>query len=172
MFVPWAVYVWLLLSSAAVTYDTLYIQLRPETFRYHQYEWKFEPYQVYQFFDTLKINMDDRFLLIQSYLNVAEVALLLLALLLSLLPQRRTKFIAALLILVGQAMVFWKTIMYLCYDRPFVTVSVRKLYSIAVVFYYFTIAPFLICPLLTIRAITKRFTQAILPEPTQKGKTE
>ena len=71
MYIPWPVYIWLLFSSAAVTYDTLYIQLRPLTFRDHIYEWKFEPYQVYQFFDSLKINMDDRFLVIQSWLNVA-----------------------------------------------------------------------------------------------------
>ena len=69
MFIPWPVYIWLIFSSACVTYDTLYIQLRPLTFRYNIYEWKFEPYQVYQFFDTLKINMEDQFLVIQSWLN-------------------------------------------------------------------------------------------------------
>ncbi len=124
MFIPWPIYLWLLFSSACVAYDFFYIYLRPLSFRYNPYEWTFEPYQVYQFFDTLKINMDNRFLIIQSYLNAVEVLLLLLTGFLSLLPFRRLKFWCAVMLIVLSAFVFWKTVIYLAYDRHFITVSV------------------------------------------------
>ena len=41
MFIPRATYLWLLICTAGIIYDTLYIQLRPLTFRYNIYEWKF-----------------------------------------------------------------------------------------------------------------------------------
>lgn len=124
MFIPWPIYLWLLFSSTCVAYDFFYIYLRPLSFRYNPYEWTFEPYQVYQFFDTLKINMDNRFLIIQSYLNAVEVLLLLLTGFLSLLPFRRLKFWCAVMLIVLSAFVFWKTVIYLAYDRHFITVSV------------------------------------------------
>jgi hypothetical protein len=100
MFIPWAAYLWLIYSSAAVIYDTLYIQLRPLTFRYNIYEWKFEPYQVYAFFDTLKLNTEDQFVVIQSWLNAVEVAVILLVVLASLLPSRRVKYWSAVALVV------------------------------------------------------------------------
>ena len=70
MFIPWPVYVWLIFSSAFVLYDFLYIYLRPLSFRFQPYEYTFEPYQIYQYFDTLKMNMNDRYLVIQNWLNL------------------------------------------------------------------------------------------------------
>lgn len=57
MLIPWPVYIWILLSSAAVAYDFIYIQTRPQSFVYDPKDLTFQPYMVYQFFDTLKINM-------------------------------------------------------------------------------------------------------------------
>lgn len=124
MYIPWPTYVWTVLCTVGVIYDTLYIQLRPLSFRYNIYEWKFEPYQVYQFFDTLKINMEDRFVVLQSWLSIAELALLWVAIIVSLLPSKRLKYWAALGVIVASAFTFWKTVIYLWYDRRFVTVSV------------------------------------------------
>ena len=168
MFIPWPAYIWLIFSSVAVAYDFLYIQLRPLTFVDQIHQWKFEPYQVYQFFDPLKINMEDRFVVIQSWMNAIEVCLILLTIIVSLIPRRKVKFACAVMIIVLQSMVFWKTVIYLWYDRYFITVLVERLYSIAVVFYYFTIGPFIIFPLLTIYYIGKRMLKAIVGEEKRK----
>lgn len=170
MFIPWPCYVWILISTLGVIYDTLYIQLRPLTFRHNIYEWKFEPYQLYQFFDTLKVNMDDQFVVIQSWLNVVEVSLLWLIVLISLVPNKRVKFWAAMMLIAVSACVFWKTVIYLWYDRRFITVSLERLYSIAVAFYYFTIGPWLIFPLLTIFATSRRVIQAALKDEVSESK--
>ena len=76
------------------------------------------------------------------------------------------------MIVVLQSMVFWKTVIYLWYDRYFITVLVERLYSIAVVFYYFTIGPFLLFPLLTIYYISKRMIKAIVGAEEEKSKQE
>jgi len=171
MFIPWPVYIWLVLSSACVLYDFLYIYLRPLSFRYQPYEYTFEPYQVYHYFDTLKMDMNDRYLIIHNWLNLIEVTLLITAMLLSWLPFRRLKFATAVIILVVSACVFWKTVIYLWYDRAFVTVSIHRFYSLGVIFYYLTIGLWLIFPPLTIYAISSRISSHILPSP-PKAKPE
>jgi len=124
MFIPWATYLWLLLCTAGIVYDTLYIQLRPLSFRYNIYEWKFEPYQVYQFFDTLKTNMEDQFVVLQSWLSLVELGIFWLSMLMNLIPSRKVKYWAAVGVIVASAFTFWKTTIYLWYDRRFITVSV------------------------------------------------
>ena len=164
MFIPWWVYLWLVLSSVAVIYDTFYIHLRPLSFRYNPYEWTFEPYQLYRYFDTLKDNMQDRFLVIQSWLNVAEVGIIWLAMFASVLPWKKIKFWSAMMLVVVSSFVFWKTVIYLWYDRAFVTVSLDRLYSIGVVFYYFTIGLWVIFPPLTVYAISARIMKVLMRE--------
>lgn len=68
--------------------------------------------------------MEDRFLIVQSYLNLVEAALMLLTAVLALLPFRRLKYICGLVMLTLLCFVFWKTVFYLVYDRNFTTVSV------------------------------------------------
>jgi hypothetical protein len=159
MLIPWPVYLWLLFSSACILFDFFYIYLRPLSFRYNPYEWTFEPYQLYQFFDTLKINMEDRFLVIQSYLNLVEAALMLLTALVALLPFRRLKYVCGIIMLALVSCVFWKTVIYLVYDRNFITVSVKRFYSIAVVFYYFTIGQWIVFPAWIGFAICRRIVK-------------
>ena len=162
MFIPWPVYIWLILSSACVMYDFLYIYLRPLSFRYNPYEYTFEPYQVYHYFDTLKLNMTDRFLIIQNWLNLIEVGLTWVIMLLSLLPFKRLKITTAIGLIVLSAFTFWKTVIYLWYDRAFITVSIERFYSLGVIFYYLTIGQWVIFPIVTITAITNRITTQLL----------
>ena len=163
MLIPWPVYIWIILSSAAVTYDFIYIQTRPQSFVYDPKDLTFQPYMVYQFFDTLKINMQDQFVVIQSWLNAVEVVLGLLTIVLSLLPFKSLKFACAIMLIVISSFVFWKTVIYLWYDRPFVTDSLKRFYTIAVAFYYLTIGCFIVFPLMTIYSISKRIHKAIIP---------
>jgi hypothetical protein len=161
MFIPWPAYIWLIFSSACVLYDFLYIYLRPLSFRFQPYEFTFEPYQIYQYFDTLKMNMNDRYLIIQNWLNLVEVSLILLTILLSWLPSKKLKFSSSIMLIVLSSFVFWKTVIYLWYDRPFITVSVHRMYSLGVVFYYCTIGLWIIFPLLTIYSISNRITACL-----------
>jgi hypothetical protein len=161
MLIPWKVYLWLLFSTGCILYDFFYIYLRPLSFRYNPYEWTFEPYQLYQFFDTLKINMQDRYLVIQSYFNLVEAALMLLTALIALLPFRKLKFACGIIMMVLMCFVFWKTVMYLLYDRNFITISTKRLYSVAVAFYYLTIGQWILFPLLTIYAIGGRLIDLV-----------
>lgn len=78
MYIPKALYLWLVLSAIIVIYDAAFIILRPATLKggslYHIY-W---PYEAYLEFDTLYANMNDSFVVIQSWLNIVEAVFLML----------------------------------------------------------------------------------------------
>lgn len=100
--------------------------------------------------------MTDRYLVIQNWLNLAEVCMILFTIILSWLPYKKIKFASAIMIIVLMSFVFWKTVIYLWYDRAFVTVSIHRMYSLGVIFYYCTIGLWIIFPLLSIYSISNR----------------
>ena len=105
--------------------------------------------------------MEDKYVVLQSWLSLVELALFWVSMLAALLPSKRLKYWAAMGVIVACGFTFWKTIIYLWYDRRFVTISVERLYSIAVVFYYFTIGQWVVWPLVTIWAVSKRIANFV-----------
>jgi hypothetical protein len=91
--------------------------------------------------------------------------MILVTILISWLPSKKLKFTSAILLIVLSSFVFWKTVIYLWYDRAFVTVSIHRMYSLGVVFYYFTNGLWIIFPLLTMYAISKRIISNLFKDP-------
>jgi hypothetical protein len=127
MFVHKALYVWLVLSSLIVIYDASYVLLRPDSMLGGKLFGFFSAYDLYIKFDTLYGNLTDSFVVIQSWLNLIEVTLILAAVGLSLSRCSTKKLVGALVIIVGSAFVFWKTVIYMCYSHDFTTQAVKDL---------------------------------------------
>lgn len=155
MFIPKALNVWLLLSSLIVIYDATYVLLRPasmvggDLFRY------FSAYDLYIKYDTLYGNLSDSFVVIQSWLNLIEVTLILVALILSLSSCTIKKLISALVILMSSAFVFWKTVIYILYSHDFTTDAVKALAPDALLYFIIPSSLWIIFPFATIVTIIK-----------------
>jgi len=127
MFVPKPLYLWLVLSAIIVIFDALYVLLRPETLRGGKYFNIFAPYEMYVKFDTLYGNNTDSFVVIQSWLNLIEAALLFIGVFLSLSSCLGKKLWGAILLIITSAFVFWKTVIFVWYDHDWTTPDVKAL---------------------------------------------
>lgn len=121
MFIPKPLYIWLVLSSLIVLYDATYVLLRPRTMQGGDLFPYFTGYGLYIQFDTLYAHLTDTFVVIQSWLNLVEITTIMLGVFLSLSSCKIKKLIAALLIVIASAFVFWKTVIYLWYSHDFTT---------------------------------------------------
>jgi hypothetical protein len=83
------------------------------------------------------------------------VTLILAAVGLSFSSCQTKKLIGALVILVGSAFVFWKTVIYIMYSHDFTTSAVKSLSLDAVLYFVIPSSFWIICPLLTIYSVIK-----------------
>lgn len=121
MFIPRPLYIWLVLSSFVVLYDATYVLLRPQTMKGGDLFPYFTGYALYIQFDTLYAHLTDSFVVIQSWLNLVEITITLGCVLLSFSSCTIKKLIAALVVVIASACVFWKTVIYLWYSHDFTT---------------------------------------------------
>lgn len=121
MFIPTGIYFWLVIGSIIVYFDAFYVIMRPETLPGGKYHWLFAPYELYVQFDTLYGMNKDSFVMIQSYLNIFESTFCLLGVLISLSSCRVKQAIGAFMCLIASVMVFWKTIIFVWYDKDWLT---------------------------------------------------
>lgn len=129
MFVPNSLYIWLILSALIVLYDAAYVLLRPDSVRGGKYFHIFSGYDIYIKYDTLYAENNDSFVVIQSWLNIVEAILLLISVFLSLSSNLIFKIRGAFLVIVTSGFVFWKTVIFLIYDKDFITPAVKQLTS-------------------------------------------
>jgi hypothetical protein len=121
MFVSKALLVWLFVSAVIVIFDAFYVINRPDTMRGGKYFDYFQPYEIYIKFDTMYALNNDTFVVIQSWLNLVESALLFISVYLSLSSCLGKKLWGAFLSIITSTMVFWKTVIFLIYDKDFIT---------------------------------------------------
>lgn len=110
------------MSSLIVIYDSLYVLLRAMTMKTGVYGKYFSAYEMYTRYDKLYLKLDDYFLVLHSWFNLFEAALMLLTILLSLSSGNvRRQFVAAILTIFVSAFSLCKTAIYLFYDRGFIS---------------------------------------------------
>jgi hypothetical protein len=71
--------------------------------------------------------MKDSFVVIQSQLNLIEVLMSFVAVYLSLSTCNAKKISGALLAIITSCFVFWKTVIFVMYDKDFITPAVLRL---------------------------------------------
>ena len=159
MYISKGIYLWLVLSSVIVLFDASYVLLRPHSLKGGQYEWLFEPYQIYIQFDTLYGDNNDPFVVIQSWLNLAEIAMAFLAVGLSVMKSEKAKLRGALLAIIVSAFTFWKTVIYVWYAHPFLTEQAKSLNLEAFKYFHLPTSFWLICPIWTILSVGCRISK-------------
>lgn len=112
---PAWVWVWLLVSSLVVVFDSLFVVLRPRSFPEGDLGWLWGgvggPYEKYMSIDPRYRDLSDGLGIVQAWMNFPEVAVALYA------------FVAArgsprvwVFLLLGSACTLWKTVVYLGAD--------------------------------------------------------
>jgi hypothetical protein len=110
--------VWLLVSLVIVVIDCVYLLQRPHTMAGGAFGHLFPQYAIYIKYDRLYADLEDRFVVIMSWMNLPELALQLLAVVLS---YRRGQRAASVVLIICSTMTFWKTVLYMWYDMAFLT---------------------------------------------------
>jgi hypothetical protein len=126
MLVPKGILVWTFVSYIIVFFDAFFVLNRPHTLANGKYYWLFKPYENYYKFDTLYDMNDDTFVIIQSWLNVFEGVLAMVAVVLCLSSCKIKRIIGALICLIVNVMVFWKTIIFVWYDHDFLSEAAKN----------------------------------------------
>lgn len=112
---------WLILSSLVVYLDGFFVLNRPDTMNGGKYYHIYKPYDLYLQFDQLYGALDNLFVYIIAWLNVIESTVCLLGVLIYLSSKPAIKMLGALVCLVASVMVFWKTVLYMWYDRDWLS---------------------------------------------------
>jgi hypothetical protein len=161
MFVSKGLLVWLVVSAIIVVFDAFYVINRPETMRGGKYFAFFQPYEIYIKFDTMYALNNDTFVVIQSWLNLVESGLLFIAVYLSVSNCLGKKLWGAILTILTSAMVFWKTVIFLIYDKDFITQDVKSLTTDAILYYIIPSSFWILGPLLTMILVSKKLVNHI-----------
>ena len=101
--------VWLLIASPVVIIDGLFVVLRPRTMPGGDLNWLYQPYNLYIEVDKRYGDLNDPFVLAQSYLNFVEVAMSLAAVMMHFSKDERCQPLA----FVTLAFTLWKTVIYM-----------------------------------------------------------
>jgi hypothetical protein len=120
-FIPAWIKVWFFLSSLIVFFDAFFIINRPLTLKGGPYYHIYFLYDNYTIYDTLYASLTDKFVVIQSWLNIVEGFLLLFALLLSVPSCLSCRMWAAIIATLASAFVFWKTVIFIWYDHDWIS---------------------------------------------------
>lgn len=155
--IPKWITLWLVVSSIIVLFDASYVLLRPATMRGGPLFSFYSPYDLYIKFDTLYGNLSDSFVVIQSWLNLIEISMILFGVYLSRSSDKRIK--AAIVMIVASAFVFWKTVIYVLYSHDHTTADVKQLTTQAILVFVIPTLFWLICPILTIIALSKKLVR-------------
>ena len=134
MFVSKLVKFWLFASSLIVTWDYLFVLLRPATFPGGSLFKYWGPYSLYIEIDTLYNDEKDRYVVIQSWFNCAETILNMIALLILVKKSIKFQTIGALFSLMCLSFTFWKTFIYFAYDAAFINFN-KKVWELALLFF-------------------------------------
>jgi hypothetical protein len=125
---------------------------------YHIYH----PYDNYVIYDTLYSDMNDSFVVIQSWLNIVEGVLLIFAVFLSFSKCIKLNLWAAVIGVLASTMVFWKTVIFVWYDHDFITDAVKNMTPGSILCYYFPNSLWLVFPVLAMFLIPKRIINYVV----------
>ena len=75
MFVPKSILLWIFVSNIIVCFDAFFVLNRPDTLKGGKYYNIFKLYENYYQYDTLYNMNNDSFVIIQSWLNIAEAVI-------------------------------------------------------------------------------------------------
>lgn len=156
MFISKGIIFWLLISSIIVYFDAFYVIMRPETLSGGKYYYIFKPYELYVKFDTLYGMNNDPFVIIQSWLNAFESTLTLVGIILAISSCQIKQKLGGLICLVSSTMVFWKTIIFVWYDRDWLTEEALNYTAESILCYYLPSYCWIVFPFLSMVTIGKR----------------
>lgn len=100
-------------------------------------------------------------MVIQSWLNLVEVTLILSAVLLSFSSCSVKQLVSGLMVLVGSAFIFWKTVIYLWYDHHFLTPPTNEPTVQALFVFWIPSSLWIIFPLLAIVTVSKNIAKHV-----------
>ena len=106
---PWWIKLWLFVSSLVVLWDASFVLLRPRSMEGGDLFWIWTPYKTYCSIDKLYCDLQDNWVVAQSYANLVESALNFFALFLYFTGSVR---LASVIANNSCLMTFWKTILY------------------------------------------------------------
>lgn len=121
MQIPKGILIWIFVSNVIVCIDAFFILNRPETLKGGKYFHIFHLYQHYYKFDTLYDLNSDPFVVLQSWLNLTEALVAFLGCFLCLSASATKKALGALVCFTVSVMVFWKTVIFVWYDRDWLS---------------------------------------------------
>ena len=117
MYISTGITIWLVLSSIIVIFDAMFVLLRPETLAGGKYYHIYKFYELYLQFDYLYANTSNQFVVIIAWLNLAEVFFTFLGLFLVWFGSQLNKLTGSIVVIIASAFIFWKTVLYMWYDR-------------------------------------------------------
>ncbi len=126
MFVPKSILLWIFVSNIIVCFDAFFVLNRPDTLKGGKYYNIFKLYENYYQYDTLYNMNNDSFVIIQSWLNIAEAVISFVAVFLCLSSCKIKNGVGAILCLIVSAFVFWKTVIFVWYDHDWLTVDAKN----------------------------------------------
>jgi len=144
-----------------VFFDAFFCINRPLTLKggpYYQYYFLYDNYIKY---DTLYDWNNDRFIIIQSWLNVVEGILHLFAVLLSLSSSVKTKLVSAFIAVLTSTMVFWKTVIFVWYDDAWTSEEAKNFSPGSLLCYYLPNSFWIIMPIVTMYVLPRNIIRKI-----------
>lgn len=172
MLVPKGILLWVFVSNIIVLFDAFFVLNRPETLKGGKYYWIFKPYENYYKFDTLYQMNTDTFVIIQSWLNVCQGFISIIAVILCLCSCRIKRALGGVLCFVTSCFVFWKTVIFLWYDHDFLSADAKNYTPESLLCYYFPSSIWIIFPLLSIFLIGRRMVKSLSQKVEEEKKTK
>lgn len=110
---------WISVSSLLVVWDAAFVLLRPRTLVGGDLHYLFSPYALYIEVDRLYGDLEDKFVVAQSLMNLLEVGLALIGLFWYVRSSKAAscaRWCGSLLMLIAQSMTLGKTVLYIGLD--------------------------------------------------------
>ena len=171
MFVPKGLLWWIFISNVIVLFDAFFVINRPDTLKGGKYYDIFQPYEHYYKFDKLYDMNDDSFVVIQSWLNAVEAMIAFVGVILCLASCRGKNLAGAFICTIVETMIFWKTVIFVWYDRDWLTPEALNYSPESILCYYFPSYLWIIFPFLTMITVPKKIFRAYMDLVKEKEKT-
>lgn len=133
------------------------------------------PYDNYIIYDTLYADLEDQFVVIQSWLNIVEGVFLLIGVLMSFSKSVSVKLWSALILVIASTCVFWKTVIFVWYDHDWSTEAAKNFTPGSILCYWFPNSLWLVFPTLAMILIPKRIVNYVCgstPSPVKPNKVK
>lgn len=104
---------------------------------------------------------DDKFVIIQSWLNICEAVISFIAIFLSFSTCRIKRSIAAVLCFTVSAFVFWKTIIFVWYDHYWLSPEALTYSQESLLCYYLPSSLWIFLPLISMFYIGRNFVRSL-----------